>query len=197
MHKIIISSLILASFLTPTLANAQVVTPATSVQVDAVRDTLIALLTQLIAQLQEQIATIIANQNALALQQASTTQAVKDITPTIQVGSVSPSISIAVSSPKCVGSDVKLPVNIKGFGWKGGLITVSGVGFSQKGALNLNDFYRDYNYELSFSPLSDLENLPTDLSYEVLVYDDQQSSASKQVLATKTGTFTKPICKEL
>ena len=66
----------MATFLTPSLVvKAQTVdTPATTAQVDEVKSTLIALLTQLIAELQAQINTLIA-------QQASTTQAVAQLTP--------------------------------------------------------------------------------------------------------------------
>ena len=68
-HKAI-SSLFLATFLTftPNLVKAQVDTTATSAQVEELRTTLIALLTQLIAQLQAQIIELLAQQATQAMQ---------------------------------------------------------------------------------------------------------------------------------
>lgn len=83
MKKTLISSLVLASLVLPfggQIARAQVSSdPATVSQVDELKSTLIALLTQLIAQLQTQMDQIIASQTFLVAQQASTSQAVSAI----------------------------------------------------------------------------------------------------------------------
>lgn len=69
-HKAVLALFLAVFFtLTPNFARAQVVdTPATTAQVEALQQTLIALLTQLIAQLQSQITEILAQQTAQSTQ---------------------------------------------------------------------------------------------------------------------------------
>ena len=74
MKKNLISGLILGSVLFPSLSMAQTVdtSPATSAQIDDIKNTLIALLTQMIASLQAQINQIIAQQSPQAVTAPST-----------------------------------------------------------------------------------------------------------------------------
>ncbi len=76
---------------TPYIAQAQVVeTPATSSQIEALQQTLVALLTQLIAQLQSQINDLLAQQASQATQLGAVSSAVNTIqTQTAPVPSAS------------------------------------------------------------------------------------------------------------
>lgn len=100
-QNLLVSSLILGTLLAPSLTMAQVSAPATTEQVDTLKSTLITLLTQLIAQLQEQINTILAAQaktdTNVAAVAAKVDTVVQNTTPALAA-------SAQVSTPASQGS---------------------------------------------------------------------------------------------
>lgn len=114
---------------TPNLVRAQASEPATSAQVDALQQTLITLLTQLIAQLQAQITELLAQQSAQATQlgavQTQVNQVVENTAPVVGVSVPEPEpVVVSINPIECVGvngmagqNGVKVSLNISGGEW--------------------------------------------------------------------------------
>lgn len=109
--------LVLATFSGGNLARAQVAEPATTAQVDALRETLISLLTQMIAQLQAQIAELISKQaetnQVLGSVQNQVNEVVKT-TPVIEPFKQEVTLGVAF----CDFSSGAAKIPLSGVGWK-------------------------------------------------------------------------------
>ena len=152
MKKPIFLAILFVLLATPSAPiRAQVIdTPATSAQVEELKNTLISLLTQLIAQLQAQITEILAQQATQATQlgavSAKVDSVVTQTAPVIVATPVAPIIS--VGQAYCAGVDISLPIAVAGSWSKGeGRIFIDGVsgpGFSLNSQGNTSNFKWDF-----------------------------------------------------
>ena len=119
MKNIVILSLLLAFSVPFSPVKAQVSEPATSAQVEEMKNALITLLTQLIAQLQDQITILLAQQATQATQLGAVqTKVDAVVSQTAPIPVITPPVpTLSIGTPYCRDGEGYLPITIEGKNW--------------------------------------------------------------------------------
>lgn len=115
--------LALATFSGAPRVEAQVASTTADIQIEELKNTLIALLTQMIADLQAQIAELVSQQTVTQ----TTLGAIQTQVESSQIESVESTLSVSVGTPICKAdvSSVSVPLSITGKSWSRATVSFS------------------------------------------------------------------------
>jgi hypothetical protein len=191
MKKLIFTAVLAVVFALPFSTYAQVSEPATQAQVEELRSTLIALLTQMIAELQKQIV-------ELTAKQAETQSAVVELGSKVETQTavattpepVAPTASVDFS---CDAGKLKTTIVVSGT-YKRGLIRMSGPSFD--GTSNLGGgWYWGKGDEISPNTVI-TTNLPGNYDYKIwLTTTEEDSLIVQSRTPLLTGITNGSVCQ--